>query len=346
MTTNYITMGIIIVISCLILTTSVGAADPITTISPGNTVFVGEQGLDITAAMEGDTILGWWASGAAISSSAPDKTISVSSPASFSISPGEFQTHTGNWYHLASLSQVNGTAFSVADPQLDLRIEDTTVNVDVTDKWVPTDDDIQFRIDSNLLQMTQRTGVLSVPVTIKVQNPDGAIMSELVDRSGTVTSIADYPVKSTPQYTGPIWGTSNRVTYAPGTYLIWVECNVNSMKDNYAQTGKTVSRQVSLLNQNQNPLINEKGYVTNPTTSVTTFVPKTTTLSTTIATTPVITTAQQTTVVPDVSVPIQTAEVTGAASGPSPIATKTPGFESSCALAAIIVGIVFFLKKE
>ena len=172
-----------------------------------------------------------------------------------------------------------------------------------------------------------------------------AIMSELVDRSGTVTSIVNYPITSNPQYTGPIWGTSNRVTYGPGSYLVWVECNVNSMKDNYGQTGKTISRQVSLLNQNQNPLINDKGYVTNPTTPVTTLVPKTTPV-TALPTQTVITTAPLTTVSTEVSLPTQTTAVTETASVPSPTRTKSPGFESSCALAAIIVGIVFFLKKE
>jgi hypothetical protein len=345
MTAKYLMVGILLLISCLILTSSAGAALPISTINPGNTVFVGEQGLDITAAMEGDSILGWWASGAAIASAAPDKTITVPDRASFSVYPGDFQTHTGNWYHMASLSKVNGTAFSVADPQIDLRIEDTTVSVDVTDKWLPTGDAVQFRIDTNLLQMTQRAGVPSVPVTIKVQNPDGAVMSQLVDSSGSVTSIVDYPVNSNPQYTGPIWSTGNRDTYPPGTYLVWVECNVNSMKDNYAQTGKTVSRQVSLLNQNQNPLINDRGYVTNPSTPVTTLVPKTTTASRTPVVTPVITTVPPT-IPPSVSLPVQTPGVTGTAAVPIPTTAKTPGFEALCALAAVIAGIVLFLKKE
>ena len=62
MTIKYATTIIIFVLLCLFLTDSVGAAIPISTIRPGNAVFIGEQGLDITAAMEGDTILGWWAS--------------------------------------------------------------------------------------------------------------------------------------------------------------------------------------------------------------------------------------------------------------------------------------------
>jgi hypothetical protein len=346
MAIKYITTIIILVGVCLFFIGSVGAATPISTIRPGNTVFIGEQGLDITAAMEGDTILGWWASGASLAGSPPDYHILVSNPASFSVYPGDFGTHTGNWYHMSSLTTANGTAFAVIDPQLDLRVEDTTVGVDVTNKWVPTDDELQFVIDSNLVQMTQRTGVSYVPVTIKVQSPDGGIYSSLINNAGTVTSIVDYHLTSTPEYTGSVWGTRNRATYTPGTYQIWVECNVNSMKDNYGQTGKTVSSQVSLLDQDNNPLIGNKGYVTNPTTSVTTVAPMTTTLSATPTKTPAITTAPQTTILPTASPSILMTEVTEATTIPVTVRTKSPGFESACAVAALIFGIVFFLKKD
>ena len=247
---------------------------------------------------------------------------------------------------MSSLNKVNGTAFAVVDPQLDLRVEDTTVNVDVTDKWVPTGDELQFRIDTNLVQMTQRTGVANVPVTIKVQSPDGGIFSSLINNAGTATPIVDYPVTSNPQYTGAIWGTGNRATYPPGTYQIWVECDVNSMNDNYGQIGKTVSNQVSLLDQDNNPLIGNRGYVTNPTTSITTVAPTTTTLSATPAVTSMITTAPPATVIPTVSPSTQTPAVTSVTSVPSSTFTKSPGFESACALFAIIVGIIFFTKKN
>jgi hypothetical protein len=287
MAENAMILGIVLMTGLFLIFCPASAADAISTIHPGNTVFVGEQGLDIRAAMEGDTILGWWASGAPIASSSPDYTVSVPNPESFSIYPGNFQTHTGSWYHLSAPNNANGSAFTVADPYIDLRIEDTTVGVDVTDKWIPTDDELQFKIDTNLVQILQRTNVNYVPVTIKVRSPDGTLLSGLVSQSGQTTSLVDYQVRSTPQYTGAIWGTSNRATYPPGTYSVWVECNVNSMKDNYGQTGKTVSNAITVLNQDQNPLIGNKAYVTNPSTVITTVSTKTpaTTVPTAVTTT-------------------------------------------------------------
>ena len=82
--------------------------------------------------------------------SSPSQIVTVNNPGSFSVSPFAFSGYPGNWYHLSPSRQENGSAFTVIDPQVDLRVEDTSVNVDVTNKWVPTGDNIRFRIDSNL----------------------------------------------------------------------------------------------------------------------------------------------------------------------------------------------------
>ncbi|PKL57318.1 MAG: hypothetical protein CVV34_07370, partial [Methanomicrobiales archaeon HGW-Methanomicrobiales-5] len=329
---------VLLIFGILFLMTPVFAA--INTIRPGETVFIGEQGLDVTLAMDGDTQLGWWASAASIAGSSPTGLISVSSPTSFSISPNLFGSQNGVWYHLNPSGQANGTAFNVVDPQLAIFIDDTTVNVDVTDKWVPTDDELRFRINSNLYSIAGRSGQSSTPVTIKVQSPDGAVFSSLISNSGATTSIVNFPVTTTPQYTGSIWGTANRGTYPPGTYTIWAECNVNSMKDNYGVTGKTISRKVSLLNQDQNPLIRGNVPSTNPTQLTTTPTKKVTTLSTPIPTTSQNTPLPTLTALPEITTPPTTIETT-VSQQPSPTKTKSPGFEGIIAVFALIAVLAF-----
>jgi hypothetical protein len=338
-------ISLILAISILFIMSSAQAAPPISTVNPGTMVFIGEQGLDISPAMNGDTLLGWWASGAPVSTSSPDQTVSVSNPASFSVSPSQFSSYPGQWFHLSSPSKANGTAFTVVDPQIDLRVEDTTVNVDVTDKWVPLGDELRFRIDSNLAPIGQRAGT-GTPVTIKVQAPDGGIYSSLIDQSGNPTSL-DFSVASTPFYTNSIWDTGNRGSYSPGVYTIWAECNVNSMKDNYNVAGKTVSQKVSLLDQDQNPLIGDKGYVTNPTTAPPTVMtknvvstPKTATPSPSATSVPttVITTPSPVEITP--SSPALTPEV------PVTAHTKSPGFDISLGITALILGLVFLSIRK
>jgi hypothetical protein len=334
----------VIAICCIFLIGSVGAASQISTINPGNSVFIGEQGLDITAAMQGDTQLGWWASGASISTSAPSQTITVNNPGSFSVLPSTFGGYTGNWYHISPSNTVNGSAFTVLDPQLDLRLEDATVNVDVTNKWVPTGDDLRFRIGTNLVSITQR-GVSSVPITIKVQSPTGGVYSALANSAGTTSSIVDIPVTTSDFSPLLLWNTGSRDLYPPGTYTIWAVCNVNSMNDNYGQSGKTISPQVSLLDQDKNPLIGNKGYVTNPTTQVTTMV--TNTIPTTaIPETTTTTTAPSTTITTaSTTIPLETTVVATTVTS-TPKATPSPGFDGAIVMLAVMVGVAACAKRN
>lgn len=310
-------------------------------IATGGTVFIGEQGLDITAPTgAAPSQVGWWASGAAIATTSPDYTYSVSDPTNFYVSPTEFGSHLGTWYALPGKT----AAFNVVDPRIAIRVEDTTVSVDVTDKWVPTDDDIRFRIDSNLVPISQRTGITSVPITIRVQAPDGGIYSSLLNNAGTATSIENIPVATTPYYTDSIWDTGQRATYSPGSYTIWAECNANSMKDNYNEAGKTTSQKVSLLNQDHNPLI-KGNYPTATTVPVTaktitvvkTPVPTTTPTPTKETPAPVATTE----ILQTPTIPESTASATQV-----PPPTKSPGFAGILTGAAALFALMVSVRKN
>jgi len=322
----------------------------VNTINSGNTVFLGEQGLDISAAMGADTRIGWWASGADVTGSSPTKTMDVSSQlTSFSVNPSEFSSYPGTWNRIDSTGKANGPAFIVADPNLNLRIEDTTVSIDVTDKWVPTGDAIRFRLESNLAQIASQRNSPAL-ITIKVQPPGGGVFTALVDPSGSTVSIVDIPLTTTPMYykDAPIWDTGNRGTYPPGSYTIWAECNTNKMKDNYEQTGKTVSAKISLLDQDNNPLIGAKTQTATATTTVATIVTtKPATLATTVLPTtqpPKTITTLPTTVPATVPVTAEpSAPVTTIPASPSP--TKTPGFGPVLAGISLLIGIAVYCKR-
>jgi hypothetical protein len=338
---HLIKTSIVLVFASLFLVGSVTAG--INTILTGNTVFIGEEGLDISSALGGDTQIGWWASGASISGSSPGYTISVSNPQQFSLSPTEFGSHTGSWYHLDASGKANGSAFIVADPYLKLRIEDTTVSVDVTDKWVPTGDQIGFSIETNLAQMASQRSSPAL-ITIILQPPGGGEYSSLVNATGIPESIVEIPVYTSPYNTGSIWDTGRRSTYPTGTYTIWVECNVNHMNDNYNVAGKTISSKTSLLNQDQNPLISAHVPTTNPTIQMT--ISPTTKSTTAIPSTPTTQKTIQMTTTPKTMATIPVTTTAPLPSTPSTSQTKAAGFEAILAGAAIIMGLVLSLKKE
>jgi len=327
----------------LLVPAGVMAAAPISTIVSGNTVFLGEQGLDISAAMGGDSQIGWWASAASIGASAPSYTISVAGPGAFFINPTEFSGKLGPWYHLDASGKANGTAFTVADPNLDIRVYDATVGVDATSNgWITTGDEVEFRITTNLYQMGQRSGVAGAPITIKVQSPDGATFSSLINSAGTTTSIVNIPVGNSPYSTGAIWDTGRHDTYTPGTYSIWAECNANSMKDNYGETGKTYTASWGLLDQEKNPLIGTNTRTASTTTAATS-APTTvkTTVPATVLTT--VTTPAATTVLTTVATAPPTEAPTAV---PTAKQTKSPGFEPVLAGAALLIALAWSVRKE
>lgn len=327
------------------------AAPPISTVPQGGTVFVGEQGLDITSAIGTDSRIGWWASGAAITSSAPDQTVAVPNPTSFFVTPNAFTSYTGNWYRLDASGKADGIAFNVLDPQLAVQVYDTSLSLDRTNDWVPTGDQVRFTINSNLYTISSQRGQ-GAPVTIYVQAPDGAQYSSVVDAGGISHSMVEIPVTSNPFYTdsaGITWNTGNPL-YTQGTYTVWAECNMNHMKDNYLVTGKTISTQITILDQDVNPLIRSGVTTTNPTVIATTppSTPRPTPIPTTETRIP--TPSPTTSTAPFVTTTsMNTIEVTPAATN-LPVqtvssATAAPGFDVMVTTIALLMGIALCKKK-
>jgi hypothetical protein len=122
----------------------------------------------------------------------------------------------------------------------------------------------------------------------------------------------------------------NHDRYPPGTYTVWAECNVNKMNDNYGATGKTTSEKFSLLNQGPNPLIRTTLPTNKVNAQITPLLPTHNTF----------TTRQPTTVTTLTTLPVP------ATSTPPPTPIIEPGFESTMAVAALIVGLVLCMKKE
>ncbi len=214
--------------------------------TPGATVFLGENGLDITATgvAAGDT-LGWFQAGADITTSSPDDTLIVSNPSNFYVQPG---TRTGAWYDIIHNRAV---VFNVKDPSLNVRVWGVEANQDVTGKTITKGRLLTFRVDSNLDATYTQRGA-GAPVTVKVQDPSGNVYSALIDDLGNQNSIVTIPVTSSSMVirgsgtNGTVWDTAN-ANYRSGDYKVWAESNLNGMKDNYKDpsgadyTGKTIT---------------------------------------------------------------------------------------------------------
>ena len=235
-------------------------------IAQGQDVFLGEQGLNISAAV-GTTEaaqIAFWNAGDSLTDE-PADILSVTDTARFYVSPNLFAGKTGNWYRWNGYA-ADGIALSVKDPSLDLKIWDGTSGHDITDKSVPVGSFANFRIESNMMQIANRPGYVATdgPFTIKVRTPDGGVYTSLVGSNGTEQALTDLTVDKQVWYwvgketdhsqypsndgwdTGAVDRYGNRV-YKTGTYTAWMETNVNSITDNYVApdgsdyAGKTIS---------------------------------------------------------------------------------------------------------
>ncbi len=173
--TKRLTIALVAVVLFVLMAVMPVSAANGTVINQGATIFIGEQGLNLTHVLnqvgtsltdtELDTTtptnvtIGWWASAAQIGTSAPTRTINLgvgSSPRylSMTVAPSDFVGFTGNWYVLSGTRAINtDTGYvSVADPSLVLAVWDFSqaTSTDVTGKSVPQGEHLGFQINTNM----------------------------------------------------------------------------------------------------------------------------------------------------------------------------------------------------
>lgn len=218
-------------------------------IPPGGTVFLGEEGIDISASgIEPGGQIGWWAPGSQ-RSSAPTELISVSSPQNFYVSPTQFSGKEGLWYAWPEGEPV----FLVKRPSIKVRIYDESSDFDATGKWLPRGDTASFRIESNVYEASSR-GLTKGAVDIRLFSPQGGEYSSVSGPSGSF-SLSGIPLTSPLTNTGPVWSTGGVTT---GTWKIIGEISLNGIKNNFGEPGAGVSEPIEVLIQNVNPLITSR----------------------------------------------------------------------------------------
>ncbi|MDI6899229.1 MAG: MEMAR_RS02690 family S-layer glycoprotein [Methanolinea sp.] len=245
----------VVVLAALMLPAS---AATIKQVPQGGDVFIGEEGLDVSAAIGTATQVAWFASGNDPATSTPDYVLTVGTPTSFYVSPQTFVGKTGNWYQWAGT--VGPVAFNVVDPAIVVKVWDNTAGKDVSGKSVPPGNYLNFRIETNTYSVTARgdAGTQGF-VKVRVKTSDGAVYTSLFE-----TTSASYPIdnmrptsdlwywRPNPPADGQGWNTgvldaNGARMYKAGTYTVYAELDLNKIKDNYKApdgsdyTGKTIS---------------------------------------------------------------------------------------------------------
>jgi PGF-CTERM protein len=240
------------------------------TINQGATVFIGEQGLDITGALSanpGVNVIGWWASAADIGTTSPTVSFDLTNRATnFQVTQSEFDGYEGEWYQVnpATSHAYTPAVFNVKAPKLDISIRDPAQNdgADVSGKSIPTGARLQFQIGTNmytvLSDVNKRSPIYNAAgstantdgyLDILVKTESGTTLQKLYDDANVQQNLTALNVTTQP-YTwgranagrGPgidyVWNTNaltptGEKAYPAGTYVVSVQSKLNNMKDNY-----------------------------------------------------------------------------------------------------------------
>jgi len=254
--------------------------DGLITINRGASVFIGEQGLNVSPALSSaqslagstSTIIGWWASPdyALTSHSTVDVDI-AGREHNFLVSQAEFEGYEGNWYLVDPVTGFSCSnagspvlVVTVRAPHLDISIWDLDAGRDVSGRAILLGENLTFRVDTNLYLALDKDSRPDISgnsrgiITIKVKDENGAVLNYLYRNNSTIQPLANLSVNTSPWYWGGgttpgrnFWATNlldrdHYYYYPQGTYAISAESTLNNMKENYlsgmaAYTGRTVS---------------------------------------------------------------------------------------------------------
>ncbi|MBR6497815.1 MAG: DUF3821 domain-containing protein, partial [Methanomicrobium sp.] len=115
-------------------------------ISTGDTVFIGESGLNITGVLNnGTNAIAWYSAGSTVGTDTPKKVVTLTETQinSFYVDQGTFNDYLGPWYAYTDVTDAE-FAFYVEKPSLSVGIfrDDGTTSID--GKKVIADDEVML----------------------------------------------------------------------------------------------------------------------------------------------------------------------------------------------------------
>ena len=255
-------------------------------ITAGAPVFIGESNLDISNALNGCHIIGWWQNDTS-TSAPPEKSIILYEQNTISekiyhynISPAIFTGYPGTWYCVDKKPEI--VVFEVLEPQLDIRVWDLDHNQDVSGTAVPLLTNITYRVDTNLYHalkplnrpdVTPSDSFFTVSLT---DSYDQSIINIFTGSAGN-SRTRILPFDKQPFITespflwkyGKDWNRSARNAYGEllyplGTYTFTINQNLNHIEESFNSsditnfTGKiTQTKTVTFVKGNTSVVIPE-----------------------------------------------------------------------------------------
>lgn len=253
--------ALLLILALFLMTAPVMAGSYGTTVNSGETIFIGEAGLNIAQATGGDMFLGWYAAGSNPMTDAPSALITVSDLSDFYVSPDTFTGKTGAWYNQSGTINAHAV-FYVQGASLSVSLFNADTKKDISNLKAVTDDNIAIRIDSNLDALFSRRGGGYSGINVYAETPEGATLCALYNGSCT-NSISSIQPSNTLFWLPygnmeTIWKLDPDM-YKTGTYKVYAQCNVNGMKDNLGTVTGVTQSEIETLTVEEDTVVITSG---------------------------------------------------------------------------------------
>lgn len=230
---------------CILLCVPAIAGAATTIIPPGGDIFLGEEGLDIRAAVPPPyNAIAFFPPGSSPMRDVPldIRTIDTSR---FTVSPGLYTDRTGTWYQWDTRRGAAGSvAFTIREPRISIRIIQERTMEDVSSGTVPRGTGLLFQIDTNTGTVSQRPGynpAVDGILNLLITTPGGGVITAIEAKNGASVSLTGLtPSGSLPtvpsRMTGG-WDTGASARggsslYGSGTYQVKPEFTFNRIDEN------------------------------------------------------------------------------------------------------------------
>ncbi len=233
----------IIIALFLIIPTLVSATSVI--VPMGGDVFLGEEGLDIRAAVPPPyDAIAFYSPGSSPGSEMPLDTRRVDTSL-FTATPILYQDRIGPWYQWDSRRGTPGSiAFTLREPRVSVRVLQQTNREDVSSGTIPRGSALFIQIDTNIGTVAQRPGFNSAYdglLDLLISTPGGGIQTSVETKSGGMVSLAritpqeslqTFPALQTGGWdTSATSGTGNFL-YSTGLFTVQPRLSFNRVDDN------------------------------------------------------------------------------------------------------------------
>lgn len=241
------------VLTLLLIIPTLGSATSVI-IPPGGDVFLGEEGLDIRAAVPPPyDAIAFYSPGSSPGREMPLDTRRIDTSL-FAATPMLFSDRIGSWYQWDSRRGIPGSiAFTLREPRVSVRVLQQTTMNDVSSGTIPRGSALLIQLDTNLNSVAQRPGYNPASdglLDLLITTPGGGIQTSVETMTGGTVSLAritpqgslqTFPARQTGGWNTGATSSGGNYLYSAGLFTVQPRLSFNRIDENLKSSNNNYS---------------------------------------------------------------------------------------------------------